>query len=37
MTTSFIHCACEPIAAGKSTQARGLAEESHGVRFAIDE
>jgi len=37
MTTNFIHCVCGPIAAGKSTLARSLAEETSGVRFAIDE
>lgn len=37
MTANFIHCVCGPIAAGKSTLARSLAEEVRGVRFAIDE
>lgn len=37
MTGNLIHCVCGPIAAGKSTLARSLAESNSGVRFAIDE
>lgn len=37
MTSNFIHCICGPIAAGKSTRARDLAEDTRAVRFAIDE
>lgn len=37
MNGNLIHCVCGPIAAGKSTLARKLAEETGGIRFAIDE
>ena len=37
MTSTLVHCICGPIAAGKTTLARELAEATGGVRFAIDE